>query len=238
MNIKRIVDLSHTVIPGEEEYRLDVDTRFTDEWPQFAKYRRVADAWYLISEVTMNTHVGTHVELPYHHCRDGLDASTFPVDRLVGDAVVVDISAYGHNACIDLQGLQACAGDLLRPGDIAFFYTGFDRFYRTARQHDRPWFTTEAIGWLAEEVKIGVMGVDTSGIEVRNPDGGPPLGQPNHERLLCAGIPLVEYLANLGEFLGQRFTAFILPVKVAKLEAFPVRVVGIQWGSKGEEVQP
>ncbi len=69
--------------------------------------------------------------------------------------------------------------------------------------------------------------------EVRNPDGGPFAGQPNHERLLCAGIPLVEYLANLQEFLNQRFTAFVLPVKVAGLEAFPVRVIGIEW----EEVQ-
>ena len=189
MKAKRIVDLSHTVIPGEEEYRLEVDTRFTDAWPAFAQYRRMDDAWYLISEVTMNTHVGTHVELPYHHCRDGQDASTFPVAKLVGDAVVVDISTYGHNARIDLDGLRLCAGDLLRPGDIAFFYTGFDRYYRTSQQHDRPWFTTEAIGWLAEEVKIKVMGVDTSGIEVRNPDGSPFAGQPNHERLLCAGSP-------------------------------------------------
>lgn len=234
MKAKRIVDLSHTVIPGEEEYRLEVDTRFTDQWPQFAQYRRVDDAWYLISEVTMNTHVGTHVELPYHHCREGQDASTFPVDGLVGDAAIVDISAYGHNARIELEGLRQCVGDRLRPGDIAFFYTGFDRYYRTPRQHDRPWFTTEAIGWLAEEVKIKMMGVDTSGIEVRNADGSPSIGQPNHERLLCAGIPLVEYLANLQEFLDRRFTAFVLPVKVARLEAFPVRVVGIEW-EEGEE---
>lgn len=229
MKPKRIVDFSHTLFPGEEEYRLEVDTRFTEEWPQFAQYRRLADAWYLISEVTLNTHVGTHIELPYHHCRDGLDAATFPLANLVGDAVVIDISAYGHNDRIDLQGLQQCAGDRLRSGDIAFFYTGFDRYYRTPQQHNRPWFTTEAIGWLVDEARIKVMGVDTSGIEVRTADGRPLAGQPNHERLLCAGIPLVEFLTNLGECLNQRFMACILPVKVMKLEAFPVRVIGIQW---------
>ena len=229
MKLKRIVDLSHTLFPGKEEYRLEVDTRFTEEWPQFAQYRRLNDAWYLISEVTLNTHVGTHIELPYHHCREGLDAATFPLDNLVGDAVVIDISAYGHNDRIDLEGLQRCAGDQLWPGDIAFFYTGFDRCYRTPQQHNRPWFTTEAIGWLVDEVRIKAMGVDTSGIEVRTAAGRPSAGQPNHERLLCAGIPLVEFLANLGEFLNQRFTTCILPVKVTKLEAFPVRAIGIQW---------
>ena len=94
LKAKRIVDLSHTVIPGEEEYRLEVDTRFTDAWPAFAQYRRMDDAWYLISEVTMNTHVGTHVELPYHHCRDGQDASTFPVAKLVEETVWHEVAHY------------------------------------------------------------------------------------------------------------------------------------------------
>jgi kynurenine formamidase len=36
-------------------------------------------------------------------------------------------------------------------------------------------------------------------------------------------------MANLGELLNQRFWAFVLPVKIAGLEAFPVRVAGVQW---------
>jgi arylformamidase len=226
---KRIVDLSHTLVPGKEEYRLEADTRFTEQWPQFAQYQRIDQGWYLISEVTLNTHVGTHIELPYHHCREGLDAATFPLSHLIGEAAVVDISAFGQNDCIDLAALRSCVGDRLRPGDIAFFYTGLDRCYRTPQQHHRPWFTTEAIGWLVEVAQIRVMGVDTSGIEVRTAAGQPLAGQPNHERLLCAGIPLVEFLTNLHEFLNLRFTAFLLPVKIAGIEAFPVRAIGIEW---------
>jgi len=229
LNLKRIVDLSHTLYPGQEEYRLEADTRQTEQWAQFAKYERQPGGWYIISEVTLNTHVGTHIELPYHHFRDGLDAAGFPLHGLVGEAVVIDISAWGNNQKIDLPGLQARCEGLLRPGDIAYFYTGFDRYYRSPQQHHRPWFATECIEWLVNEARIKVMGVDTSGIEIRNPDGSPFRGQPNHERLLGAGIPLVEYLANLGELLEQRFTTFILPVKIAGLEAFPVRVIGVQW---------
>ena len=226
---KRLIDLSHTVYPGREEYKLDVDTRFTEQWPAFAKYQRVNNAWYIISEVTLNTHVGTHIEFPYHHCQDGPDAANFPLEGLIGEGVVIDISAWGNNQMIDLAGLQAKANGLLQPGDIAYFYTGFDRYYRTPQQHHRPWFETAAIYWLVNDVGIKVMGVDTSGIEVRNPDGSSPPGQPNHELLLCAGIPLLEYMANLGEFLNQRFSTFILPVKIAGVEAFPVRVIGLEW---------
>jgi arylformamidase len=234
MKTKRIVDLSHTVYPGREEYRLEVDTRFTEQWPAFAKYPRLNNAWYILSEVSMSTHVGTHIEFPYHHRQDGLDAAAFPLESLIGDAVVIDISTWGQNERISLEDLKRVASDHLQPGDIAFFYTGFDRYYHTAQQHDRPWFDTEAIRWLVEEARIKVLGIDTSGIEVRALDGSATLGQPNHELLLGAGIPLVEYLANLGEFLNQRFSAFILPVKIAGLEAFPVRVVGIQWEAQDE----
>lgn len=230
---KRIVDLSHTVIPGKEEYRLEIDTRPTERWPQFSQYQRLEGHWYVISEVHMNLHVGTHIEFPFHHFEQALDGASYPLERLVGDAVVIDISAWGHNQMIDLPGLQKRCEGLLRPGDIAYFYTGLDRHYHTSHQHDRPWFETRAIEWLANEVQIGIMGVDTSGIEVRNPDGSASVGQPNHEVLLGAGIGLVEYLANLDAFLNQRFTSFILPVKVAGAEAFPVRVIGIEWEEAG-----
>ena len=225
---KRIVDLSHVVVPGQEEYRLELDTRLTSDWPQFAQYQRPNDEWYIISEVHMNTHVGTHVELPYHHFKDGPDAAAYPLERLAGEAAVVDISAWGHNQRIDLEGLQQRAAGLLRPGDIAYFYTGFDRYYRTPHQHNRPWFDAAAVRWLAQEMQVKVMGVDTSGIEVRNPDGSPSIGQPNHELLLGAGAALVEYMAHLEAFLNQRFYTYILPIKIAGAEAFPARVIGVQ----------
>ena len=72
--------------------------------------------------------------------------------------------------------------------------------------------------------------MDTSGIEIRNPDGSPSYGQPNHEALLGAGIPLLEYLTNLKDLIGKRFMTYILPVKVAGAEAFPVRVIAVEEG--------
>ena len=67
-----------------------------------------------------------------------------------------------------------------------------------------------------------------AGCMIRNPDGSPPVGQPNHEALLGQGIALVEFLTHLEEFLNQRFYAFILPVKLRGAEAFPVRVIGME----------
>lgn len=226
MSQSRLFDLSHTLIPGKEEYRLEIDTRFTEQWTHFAKYPRAINQWYILSEVCFSTHVGTHIEFPYHHIKDGLDASRFPLEGLIGEGIVVDISTWGHNDCISLVDTQKNCNNRICPGDILFFYTGLDRFYYTDKRHHRPWFTTEAIHWLVD-CKIKVLGIDTSGIEVRNPDGSVFNGQPNHEILLGAGIPLVEYLTNLKELINQRFQTYILPVKMEGAEAFPVRVIAI-----------
>jgi arylformamidase len=228
IDLSKPIELSHTSYPDKEEYRLDIDTRFTEQWPQFEKYQRENDAWYIISEVTLNTHINTHIEFPYHHVKDGLDAADFPIERLIGEGVVLDISPWReNNSKITLDDLKRVAGDRIRPGDHVFFYTGNDEYYYTERQHDRPWFTTDCMDWLVEQ-EIGVMGVDTSGHEVRGEDGVNVTGQPNHEALLGAGIPLVEYLANLDALLGKRFASFILPVKMAGAEAFPVRIVAFE----------
>jgi arylformamidase len=227
MKLGCVVDLSHTIIPGEEEYRLELDTRLVDEWEQFAKYPRAHDSWYVISEVKMNTHTGTHVEFPYHHVRDGLDAATFPLENLVGQGIVIDVSDWGHGQEIPLEDLKCLADNKIQQGDIVYFYTGCDKYYRTEKQHHRPWFSTNAVKWLVEEIGIKVMGIDASGIEPRKPDGNPYEGQPNHETLLKAGIPLVEYMTNLMPLINMHFMTFILPIKIKGAEAFPARIIAI-----------
>ena len=229
IDISNPVDLSHVSDPAREEYRMELETRFTDEWPQFRKYKRLDDAWYIISEIVMNTHCGTHIEFPFHHVKDGQDAAEYPLSQLIGEGVVIDISAWrSNNSKITLPELKAAAADLIRPGDMVFFYTGNDEYYNSHQQHDRPWFTTECIAWLAEEAGIKLMGVDTSGHEVRSQAGAPMPGQHDHERLLGAGIALIEYLTNLDQLLGKRFVAFALPVKIKGAEAFPVRMVAFE----------
>ena len=229
MKIKKIYELSHRIDPEKEEYRLEIDSRQVEGWEQFSKYPRLPEAQYLISEITLCTHVGTHVELPFHHDKDGLDAADFPVENLVGETVVLDVSGYGNNEEISKADLIRIADGKIQPGDILFFYTGLDANYYTPRQHDRPYFATDAIGWLVEGAKIKLMGVDTSGHEIRHPDSSPVIGQPNHELLLGSGVPLIEYLTNLKPLLGKRLWTFTLPVRMMGAESFPARVIAIDW---------
>ena len=51
---------------------------------------------------------------------------------------------------------------------------------------------------------------------------------PVHHALLAAGIPILEYVANLHELRQPVVQLFALPIKVADVEAAPARVVAIE----------
>jgi arylformamidase len=216
----RLVDLSHPLFPGKEEYHLALETHFTDElYPQ---YKRSADTWYILQDIRMSSHCGTHIEFPYHHCRTGMDAAAFPLDRLVGDAVLLDFRHKAPGDAVEKAELEALGGKI-RTGDMLLFNFNCARFYRTPRSHDRPFITHVAIRWLALEKRISLIGSDASGIELKGvPD------QPNHQLLMDHGIPIIEFAANLEALGAERFTLFALALPVHGLDSCPVRLLALE----------
>ena len=77
----RTVHSSHMLIPGLEEYDLELTTRFADEL--YSQYKRGPDVWYLLEDIRMPSHCSNHIEFPYHHNRGGMDAGTFSLERLI-----------------------------------------------------------------------------------------------------------------------------------------------------------
>jgi arylformamidase len=224
VNLQSIVDLSHTIIPEQEEYGCVLDVKNIEE--VFPKYRRAPGAWYVIGKVWMNNHCGTHVEAPFHHIKDGLDIASLPLERLVGPATCVDLTDFRNNQEITLDALcSRCKS--VQTGDAVLFDCGVAKNYATKAAHDRPWFAPDAIKWLVDEKKAWSVGTDATGVEVRTSSGGSTGRQPNHEYLLGHGVPLIESLTNLETLHERRFTVMCLPVKVEGAEAFPARVLAI-----------
>jgi arylformamidase len=217
---RRPVELSHVLVPGAEEYKLEVANHFVEDLlPEYAGLRP-ANADYIMSEVSMWSHVGTHLEAPYHYFRDRDDVSRVPLESVVGECALLQFTDRGPGEAITRADLVERAGDVRR-GDIVFVRTD-EGHYRTAQSHDRPYFTEDAIGWLVEK-GIACLGVDCSGIEKR----GVP-GQPNHVQLFEHGIPLIEHLAGLDRLASSRFFVVAVPWRVQGLEASPVSVVAFE----------
>jgi arylformamidase len=222
----RVVELSHQLYPGREEYQLQVENRYVEDL--LPEYQRPPEAWYIMSEVSMWSHVGTHMESPFHYLRAGQDVSQIPLDRVVGEGIVVDLTDKGVGDPITRTDLQE-RGAGIRRGDIVLVRTGLSHSYRTPRSHDRPYFTEDAIQWLVER-QIGCLGVDCSGIERR----GQPQ-QPNHDLLFSHGIPLIEHLANLEQLQSARCFIVAVPWRVRGLEASPVSVIAFEWDTQEPE---
>jgi len=206
----RIVDLTHALYPGKEQYTLEVSRRNE-------RQGRDGD---IMSAVYMWSHVGTHVEAPLHFLSDGGDAASLKIEQMMGPAIVLDFRHKDVNEPITLADLQA-AGDI-QVGDRILVMTGRHIQYRTPKSHDRPYLTEEAVRWLVEDRKIRCLGTDSSGFEVRGVDH-----HPNHRLMFGAGIPVIECMANLVELKHQRVFLIALPLPVVGLDASPVRAIAI-----------
>ncbi|MDP9353598.1 MAG: cyclase family protein [Chloroflexota bacterium] len=207
----RVVDLTHVLLPGKEQYTLEVSRR---------NERHGAEG-DIMSTVYMWSHVGTHVEAPLHFLADGGDTASIPIERLIGPAIVLDFRHKQTNEAISLEELQQ-AGQVERQ-DRVLIMTGRQDLYRTPASHDRPYLTEEAVRWLVEERQISCLGTDSSGFEVRGVSH-----YPNHRLLNTAGVPVLECLTNLTELRRQRVYLVALPWPVAGLDACPVRAVAIE----------
>jgi arylformamidase len=207
----RVVDLTHVLIPGKEQYTLEVSRR----------NERLGDEGDIMSTVYMWSHVGTHVEAPLHFLAAGGDTASISIEQLMGPALVLDFRHKDVNEPIDLQEIQG-TGEV-EVGDRVLIMTGRQDQYRTAQSHDRPYVTEEAMRWLVQDRQINCLGTDSSGFEVRG-----VTHYPNHRLLNEAGIPVLECLTNLVELRRQRVYLIALPWPIQGLDACPVRAITIE----------
>jgi arylformamidase len=207
----RIVDLSHVLRPGEEQYTLIIEQRGE-------RRGREGD---VMSEVRFLSHVGTHAEAPLHFLANGPDIASIPLDAFIGPAVVLDLRHKGTNEPIDVQDLQQAGHVAI--GDRVLIWTGRDVLYRTASSHDRPFLTEDAARWLVSGRRIKLLGTDSSGYEVRG-----VVNYPNHRIFSEAGVPVIECLANLNQLTQKRVFFIGLPWAIQGLDASPIRAVALE----------
>jgi arylformamidase len=220
MDLKNLIELSHILTPGEEEFVLEIETKNAEEVHKSTVRRE--DVWYIIQDVKLSSHVGTHIEFPFHHRKDGKDAATYPLQRMVGDAVLFDFTHKKKNEEITKKEIID-SGVEVRKGDIVIIYTGMQKLWNTPTGHDRPCLSVEATEYLVVDKGIHCIGTDATGLEVRGTDY-----QPVHQMLFAHDVAMVESMTNLDKLSGKRFTILILPIRVKGMDSCPVRIVALE----------
>jgi arylformamidase len=214
-----LIDLSHTIRPGAGNRKFVLETVGADQVNPNVLRRE--NEWYVMHNISMVNHLGTHIESPYHLYRDGADLSAIPLETLCGEAILLDLSGRPPRSEIGLDDVVRAAAESggVKKGDIVFCDLGLAGLYGTPAYGENPYFATAALDWLAGE-GMKLMGVDAGGVEV---PGSPE--HVNHRALLGRGIPLIENLANLEALTSRRFRVWAFPIAVAGVDSFPVRVV-------------
>jgi len=181
-------------------------------------------------------HGGTHLDAPFHFSREGMTVEEIPIDRLIGPAVVVDVSDHVTPDYLvgvaDLERFEAAHGPI-PDGAIVLIRTGWgprwpDRqsYIGTSLEGQAaipelhfPGIDPEAARWLAANRSIGALGIDTPSI-----DYGQSTDFQTHVALYGANIPGLENVANLGELPETGSFVVALPMKIAGGSGGPVRI--------------
>jgi kynurenine formamidase len=179
--------------------------------------------------VSLNTHIGTHIDAPRHFYADGGAVDELALDRLVmRQAVVLDVSGKPAGAGVTAADLER-TGVVPKPGEIAVIKTLWtDRAWGRAEFWADTIHLEPSVGeWItAREVAAVAMDCFPEKPFWRMQLTPAERGA-NHKRWLKAGIPMIQMLTNLGA-IRDRFKLVALPLRLKGMDGAPARVVGIE----------
>ena len=233
----RIVDLTHAYDadavywPTADGFELTID------------FKGMTDGGWYYEANTFRTaeHGGTHLDAPIHFAAGRHHADEIPLEKLIGPAVVIDVTAQAAEdrdyqvAVADFEAWEKKHGRL-PDGVIVLLNTGFGKFWpdrvtymgtaeRGAEAVSKlsfPGLHPDAASWLVAERRIHAIGLDTPSI-----DYGQSAGFESHRVLFEENIPAFENVANLDRLPPAGFQVVALPMKIRGGSGGPLRIVAI-----------
>jgi arylformamidase len=208
----RIVDLTHP---------------FNDEMPVYPglatpSFRDLAEVevdGYAISEWRFVNHTGTHVDAPAHLVAGGDKLDAIPLDRLVRDAVTIDVSGLDPGP-IAVDELEPLATEV-RDGDIVLVFSD------NAKHYGRDAYWT---GWSYPDADASRLlldrGVSAIGFDGPSCDPVDSTDFELHHLWLGAGRLILENLTNLDQ-IPSRTRIVIAPMHVTRANGSPIRVFAL-----------
>ncbi len=166
-----------------------------------------------VSLLTMGSHTGTHVDAPFHFLENGARLGAVPLDRMVGECIVLDLRG---RPAVDAAALRSAP---IRPGDLVLCRTDNSwRWEQPAFQRDFTYLTLDGAEVLLDR-GARAIGMDYLSIEAFGSRDFPV-----HKRVLGAGLFVIEGL-DLRAVESGRYTLVCLPLKFPDLDGAPARAV-------------
>ena len=230
-----IVDLSH---PYDE---------YTIFWPTAEAFtlHKVADGvtaggyYYAANTFSTSEHGGTHLDAPVHFGEGKYTADQIPLERLIGPAVVIDVTASAakdRDYRVTREDVVAFEGKhgRIAEGTIVLARTGWSRHWPEAKAYlgddtpgdasklSFPSFGEAAARVLVDERRVGALGIDTA-----SNDYGKSKDFVVHRIAAEKNVPGLENLTNLDRLPPRGATIIALPIKIEGGSGGPVRAIAM-----------
>jgi len=232
-----IVDLSHgydgsTIFwPTADAFRLD----------KVAEGMTAGGYYYAANNFFTSEHGGTHIDAPVHFAQGRDTVDRIPLDRLVGPAVVIDVTDRADRdtdyqvTTADIQQAEARDGEI--PANaIVLIRTGFSRRWPDAARYlgtaERgpdavaklhfPGLHPDAARWLTANRQLDAIGIDTASI-----DYGQSTQYESHRLLFERDVPAFENLTSLERLPLRGASVIALPMKIGGGSGAPLRAIAI-----------
>lgn len=231
-----LVDLTHAFGP-ETVYWPTAPSTF--ELDTLARGVTEAGWFYSANLFSTPEHGGTHMDAPVHFAEGALDAASVPLERLVGPAVVIDITAraaadpdYALTPG-DVRAFEAEHGTI-EAGAIVLLRTGWsarwpdpERYLGPSAPEDASDLHFPSYGEEAARLLIEERGVAALGVDVASTDIGASTEFPVHRLAGPAGIPGFENLTNLDRLPPTGSVVVALPMKIEGGSGGPLRAIAM-----------
>ena len=184
-------------------------------------------------------HGGTHLDAPIHFARDGLSSERIPVERFIGPAVVIDVTARtAKDADYRLTRADVLAWEhqygMVPRGAIVVLRTGWALRWPDAKRYlgddtpgdasrlHFPSYGEDAARLLVTERKVSALGADVASI-----DYGASTDFIVHQVAAGAGVLGLENLANVSGLPAKGATIIALPMKIEGGSGGPLRAIAL-----------
>jgi kynurenine formamidase len=217
------VDLSHPIEDGMPGFRMaGADgsvVQYTAKIRPFLTHEQSLPKFdgrcsFEMTEITLQTSVGTYLDAPRHRYRDGKDIAEIALEDVILPGRVIDVQGRAAGAPVKVDAVPA---GLDLAGSALLFNFGWSRHWGREEYQSYPHLSSELIDRLIEQ-RVKLVGVDTVNIDDKR-----DLSRPAHTKLLRAGILILENLRGLEQLEGRDFRLFAVPWKAKGVAALPVR---------------
>jgi arylformamidase len=197
---KKVIDISRelhssmNVWPGDPKVR-------------FAKTASILEDGVQVTEVSLGTHAGTHIDGPAHFIEGAAGVDQVPLDAVIGPCLVIDLTAAQGRICREV--LDSCL-PVDHPPRLLLKTSRSDR-------KDEACLDQSAAHLLIER-RTKLIGTEGMSIESAEGDGSV------HRALLSEGTVILEYI-DLRAVAPGPYVLIALPLRLKGADGSPCRAV-------------